>query len=208
MLFLKEAAMRPLYAMLSIIFSIYFPAQAMSEPWDFFADPPTRLENGIDSYSRDYDKLISRLDRSFDRLKAKPDRVVTELEDARDEIEKILQDTYGDGYVVERMAAAWEFYTKRLNEARSNRSMGFKQKSEVIEGWENAIIELDMLQGEVKERSEYLRELYQELGGELEYHIHLEQLEEAERLHASVRELVKRMDAAIRRLQKLSIPMS
>jgi len=33
-------------------------------------------------------------------------------------------------------------------------------------------------------------------------------LEEAERLHASVRELVKRMDAAIRRLQKLSIPMS
>jgi DNA repair exonuclease SbcCD ATPase subunit len=200
--------MRPLYALFGIISLIYVPTQVMSEPWDIFKDPPTRLENGIESYSRDYDELITKLDRSFDRLKGTPDRVVTELEDAREEVEKILKDTSGDGYVIERMEAAREFYNKRLNEARSDRSMDFKQKSEVIEGWENAITELDVLQGEVQGRSEYLRELYQDLGGELEYHIHLEQLEEAERLHASVRELVKRMDEAIRRLQKLSTPIS
>lgn len=200
--------MRSLYSMFGIIFLISIPAQGMAEPWDVFKDPPTRLENGIESYSRDYDELITKLDRSFDRLKATPDRVVTELEDARDEIEKILQDTYVDGYVIQRMDAAREFYTKRLNDARSDRNMDFRQKSEVTAGWENAIAELDALHGEVQRRSKTLRELYQDLGGELEYHIHLEQLEEAERLHASVRELVKRMDEAIRRLQKLSTPIS
>ena len=86
--------------------------------------------------------------------------------------------------------------------------MSREQRTEVIDAWETSIAELGELQANLEDRSRALRSLYQELGGALEYHIHLEQLAETDRLHEAVRDLIQKMDKTIEQLKTLSPPTS
>jgi hypothetical protein len=178
------------------------PSPAMAWPFGG-SDPSQEFQDDLKDWRGDYESVLEQLAYSSERLKSDPDRVVGEIEGMIGVIDEILAETSAEGNLRERVDAAYEFYSQRRSDAVADETMSPEQRREAAAGWEQKMMELRELWKDVQARHNMLAELREVMKGDLEYAVHMEQLQQAEKLHTAVRKIIGMMDSAIARLQGL-----